>query len=266
MIKIHKSSNIPSVLTTKGSVETANLINAYHTNPSHPFSFDQSIYGHSTVKKQLIKEQHEKCCFCEAKFLDNSFGDVEHFRPKAAYKKRGASQLTYPGYYWLAYDWNNLMFSCEKCNRSYKKNEFPLNDETTRKFHHAHPNPLEKEDRLLINPIEEDPSHFITFKEEVPIAINNNLKGQTSIEVYGLERLDNSRLEHLFYLKSILPYANIDEANSVDVNEAAKYLKISTDDVVDLIKNAKALFNSAAKDSAKFALCVRCKFPYLPTI
>ncbi|MDR0680394.1 MAG: hypothetical protein LBG15_00860 [Dysgonamonadaceae bacterium] len=272
MIKISKSAQAPAILTTKGASETIKLKNTYEANPTQytsgiaKMTFDSAIYGNSTVKQQLIAEQYGKCCFCESLFVENSFGDVEHFRPKAAYKKKGDKKLTYPGYYWLAYDWNNLIFSCEKCNRTYKKNEFPLKDEATRKSNHAHSNPLDKEDRLLINPVEEDPSLFITFREEIPVAVNGNAKGATSIKIFGLERLNESRLEHLNLLKCILPLASIDENNTVDVDNAARLLKITSEDVVETVKQAKILYHSAAKASAKFAYCVRCKFAYLPTV
>jgi uncharacterized protein (TIGR02646 family) len=243
----------------------------YEANPAEYDSgagkmrFDEKIYGASTVKKQLIKDQHGKCCYCEAKnFTDNSYGVVEHFRPKGAYVKKDETEYTYPGYYWLAYEWSNLMFSCEKCNTSYKKNHFPLNSESSRKPNHTHPNLLEEEDRLLINPIEEDPAEFITFREEVPVAVNGSLKGQTSIEVFGLERLNDSRLDHLNHLKVILSLANIDETDPSEVENTAKTLLLPPNDVIKIIQEAKKLYHSAAKDSAEFACCVRCKFPDLP--
>ena len=129
MIRIQKTTSIPQILLQAGATETNNLINIYNANPNAYTSglgvpsrqlskmpFYNKIYGDATVKSQLIKEQHDKCCFCEAKFSDNSYGDVEHYRPKKAYKKRGEKTLTYPGYYWLAYNWYNLLYSCEKCN------------------------------------------------------------------------------------------------------------------------------------------------------
>lgn len=171
MIQIHKSPNVPQILQQDGNTATTDLTNAYQANPvlftSRPdvpprqiekMSFDSSIYGAQSVKAQLIAEQHGKCCFCEAFFSDNSYGDVERFRPKKAYKKLGDRTLTYPGYYWLAYDWHNLMFSCEKCNRKYKRNDFPLNNEGTRALNHHAAHLVRHEDTLLINPLEEDPS------------------------------------------------------------------------------------------------------------
>lgn len=279
MIRIHKTAAVPNILITKGVAETTTLINAFTANPTQfksragvpvksivKFKFDNKIYGNETVKTQLIADQHEKCCFCEAKFSDNSFGDVEHYRPKGAYKKNGAKAKTYPGYYWLAYDWNNLLYSCEKCNRKHKKNDFPLNIENTRKPFHNHVNNLVNEDCLLINPNTENPATFFTFKEEVPVPVGGSLKGATSIKAYGLERLNNSRLENLKAIKLALTLVNIDETNVVEVRNAANDLKISSADLVGSIIDAKQLFNSAAKDTAKFAYCVRCKFPHLPIV
>jgi hypothetical protein len=118
----------------------------------------------------------------------------------------------------------------------------------------------------LINPVEEDPSLFITFREEMPVAVDGNAKGTTSIKVFGLERLNESRLKHLNALKCILPLVNIDENNPSAVDDAAKALKISREDVIETVMQAKALYRSAEKDSAEFAYCVRCKFPNLPTV
>lgn len=279
MIRINKTVNIPNILSTIGAAQTTILQNAYAANPNQytsragvpvnritKFKFDNGIYGHETVKAQLKKDQHNKCCFCESKFSDNSFGDVEHFRPKGAYKVNGSRGLTYPGYYWLAYDWNNLMYSCEICNRSFKKNLFPLSNELTRKPNHCHANLLANEVRLLINPNEEDPSNFITFNEEVPVAVNGCLKGSTSIRVFGLERLNNTRQEYLIALSLALVFSQIDPTNNIQIDLAMQTFNFTRQEVIDKINSSVQLRDSAAKDTAKFSYCVRCKFPYLPTV
>jgi len=209
-------------------------------------------------------DQYEKCCFCESKFLETSHGDVEHFRPKGAYKILNAKSLTYPGYYWLAYDWSNLLFSCERCNRSYKRSSFPLQNETTRKPFHDHANLLANEDCLLVNPNLEDPAVFITFKEETPMPVAGNLKGKKTIEAFGLERLNSTRLDYLRILELALIFTDIDPTNDNQLNLAMKTFNFSKAQVKEKIAKATNLYNSAAKDTAKFAHCVRCKFPHLP--
>lgn len=54
-------------------------------------------------KAQLARETRGKCGFCEAPTSSTYFGDVEHFRPKA-------------DYWWLAYCYDNYLFSCRVCN------------------------------------------------------------------------------------------------------------------------------------------------------
>lgn len=279
MIRINKTPNVPNILLTTGTAETTNLENAYNANPIQytsrvgiparmivKFNFDNSIYGDDSVKAQLILEQHDKCCFCEAKFSDNSFGDVEHYRPKGAYKANGARRLSYPGYYWLAYKWNNLMYSCEKCNRKFKKNSFPLYTEVTRKPNHNHPNSLNNENRLLINPNIEDPSLFITFREEVPVAVGRSLKGSTSIKAYGLERMNDSRLDYLKLLGGLLAFYEIDITDNRQVSLAMRAFNFTRQQVLDKVSDATQFFNSAATNRGKFAHCVRCKFTHLPTV
>jgi uncharacterized protein (TIGR02646 family) len=130
--------------------------------------------------------QHGKCCFCEAKILHVSYGDIEHYRPKAGYQQGSSESLQKPGYYWLAYAWDNLLLSCTLCNQQYKRNLFPLLHPDKRALNH-HDN-ITAEEPLLINPSVTDPKGYIGFREEIPYAINGNDKGETTITVLGLDR------------------------------------------------------------------------------
>src|SRR5438094_4472024 len=89
-------------------------------------SLDATNIGsrYDTVKDDLCRAQHCKCCYCERNNLEAAYLDVEHFRPKLrAHRGEG-----YPshGYGWLAWAWKNLMFACQACNRSHKRDQFPL--------------------------------------------------------------------------------------------------------------------------------------------
>lgn len=65
------------------------------------------------AKRQLKKETHGKCAYCEAPTSRVAHGDVEHFRPKKTY-------------WWLAYFYGNYLYSCQICNQTYKRDVFPI--------------------------------------------------------------------------------------------------------------------------------------------
>lgn len=185
MNKIEKTYPAPAILTTNGATLKDEVI-AQVASGNTNLSFDSRIYGGSTVKGQLKQDQHNKCAFCE-QTLNGDFGDVEHFRPKGGYKNKEEDNLTQPGYYWLAYDWDNLMLSCSICNRRYKKNLFPLLDETARNIGHRN---ISNETPLLINPIFENPGDHICFerhiiKSQITDGVED-LVGKTTIETFKL--------------------------------------------------------------------------------
>ena len=122
MIRIVRPDQAPDVLLGAGEEETRLNCESYDSNAkayrsgSEKFAFKRSIYAHRTVKDALLQAQYGKCCYCESKFRATSPGAVEHFRPKGAAKQESGSPTQYPGYYWLAYSWGNLLVSCETCN------------------------------------------------------------------------------------------------------------------------------------------------------
>src|SRR5208283_4916879 len=107
-----------------------------YTTGAREFQFDQKIYGHEDVKRALVTMHHGKCCYCESHVRHTSPGTIDHYRPKAASQQRIGTPFIRPGYYWLAYNWENLLFSCPACNQTYKRNQFPLRDEARRALSH----------------------------------------------------------------------------------------------------------------------------------
>lgn len=112
MIRIHRPSKAPAILRNRGQQATESHCAQYDRDParyqSGSVGFDRSIYGAPTVRNALKKCQHNKCCYSEARFVRDSV-HVEHFRPKGAIGEEGTQKKRYPGYYWLAYEWSNLL-------------------------------------------------------------------------------------------------------------------------------------------------------------
>ena len=165
------------------------------------FDFDRRIYGHATVKQTLSAAQHHKCCFCEGKFDAYAPADVEHYRPKGAIRQDEQSPPVVPGYYWLAYSWDNLYYCCQVCNRNNKRDFFPLTNPDMRVLS---PNGnLDEEDPLILDPGgREDPRDHIKFRYEVAVGLTD--AGRQTIKFLDLNRdpLIEERLKHFRRLRA----------------------------------------------------------------
>jgi uncharacterized protein (TIGR02646 family) len=139
-------------------------------------------YGHSTVRNNLEKLYHGKCAYCETK-VAGSVLRIDHYRPKDKY-------------YWLGYEWSNLLPACEKCNRA-KSNAFPL--EVTgikvtqpplgRLYWQANSHTLLAEKPLLLNPeIDQPESHFIFLPNGKMKPLTK--QAETTININKLNRSD----------------------------------------------------------------------------
>jgi uncharacterized protein (TIGR02646 family) len=238
MIKIIKSRyKVPDILEVEGRSATISNNRLYNSGV-RSFQIDKKIYGHSTVKEKLIKIQNGKCCFCERKILAGDPGHIEHYRPKNGYKQDDISKLRKPGYYWLAYDFNNLYLSCYRCNSTYKRNFFPLLNEANRAL--CHRNRISNEIPLIINP-SSDPSVHLIFKSEIIKPIKNSLYGKETIKRTGLNRkaLADERLEELITLRALAKLARSGDADSI------------------------AIFKRKGNKKSQFSFMVRCNFPDL---
>lgn len=193
MIQLTKKHTVPvpTVLAITGMAYKEALCKAY-AEGDRSFIFNEQIYSHSEVKTALQATQDGKCCFCESKIMHISYGDIEHYRPKKGWIQADEA-LNKPGYYWLAYDWDNLLLSCQICNQRHKKNFFPLLDNLKRALSHEYD--IAEESPFFIKPDKEDPQEFIEFKEEIPFPVDDNERGRITIEKLGLDRetLNESR-------------------------------------------------------------------------
>ena len=269
MIQIVKSASVPQILVDKGAPATTENCRLYTAKPTDydsgklKLKIDSTIYRDSIVKKQLMLDQHNKCCFCEADFTANGYGDVEHFRPKAGFKITPTDKLTRPGYYWLAYDWNNLFFSCEICNQKFKGNYFPLEDETKRTKNHTFD--YREESPLLLHPSLDNPEDHITFNRHITVA--KSKKGETSIKGYGLDnvKLNRDREKHYQYILLSMGYANINLAKTTpqQQRELSRQFKLPWPLLREIIVIAQITINKAADDTQPFAAMVRANFPDL---
>lgn len=149
--------------------------------------FKSSIWLRDDVRLTLHRYQNGKCCYCERKREPKREPDIEHFRPKG----KIAEDRRKAGYWWLAYEWSNLYFSCKPCNEDFKKTHFPLRSTGVRARKATADLTLEKP--ILPDPGIEDPELLIGYDWDVqleeawPIPRNRE-RGGAIIEILGLDR------------------------------------------------------------------------------
>jgi uncharacterized protein (TIGR02646 family) len=175
------------------------------------------VYKDKELKEEIKNLFNKKCAYCDSRFLASSNADIEHFRPEKAFnpfQNNEDGKLVEPGYYWLAADWENLLWSCILCNRKSnldqpnvegvkplgKKNRFPLSNETKRIRSHNKNLKSERKQLLIIDPCEDDPSEHFSFptndedsgivKAKMMDDNKPSPKAIASIPIYGLNMIE----------------------------------------------------------------------------
>lgn len=191
---------------------------------------------------------------CESKITHIDYGDVEHFRPKKAFCQSNEENLTRPGYFWLAYRWDNLFLACTLCNRRHKRNLFPLGHGGVRAISPFAD--LSEEKPLFINPAdpdEDDPETLISFRVDelsgvIPYAVENNPKGEATIKG---GRLDRAKLcqRRMALLKPILALYKVAVLNmsQPESEEANSILQSILEDVTSDSAEYAGMFRAAVR-------------------
>ena len=159
-----------------------------------PYEIDEDLY--KQCRDLLFAPYSDKCAYCEGKLFAQSSGQVEHFRPKRGVRDLNNKVMkvgrkgTHPGYWWLAYDPNNLLPACSMCNVYSRKTggkgeRFPLPEKG---FVATKPGEEKKEKPLLIHPGQEDPSKLFDVEFDTGALIPKNKRAEICIKVLGLNR------------------------------------------------------------------------------
>lgn len=138
------------------------------------------------LKDPLAELSHDKCWYCEVK-QERSDNAVDHFRPKSLYP-------------WLAFECQNLRYSCTYCNSRRKNPEtgetegkggsFPLFNEEQRA---VAPGQEDHESPILLDPCQtQDPGLLDFYEDGRPCASQpdhaaRKQRAETSIKTYHLD-------------------------------------------------------------------------------
>jgi hypothetical protein len=170
------------------------------------------VAGRPTISAALYKRQrdrllaatHQKCAYCELRLPPGQRkGDVEHYRPKGRARRmdgkvvkimRDGVEINHPGYFWLAYDYLNLLPACSACNRragdaasgmnTGKSDIFPTLDDHWA----ARPEDLPAERPALLNPWLDDPAEHLCFDPDTGVVAGTTERGRITVRLLGLNR------------------------------------------------------------------------------
>jgi predicted ATPase len=147
------------------------------------FAFEDRFYAAPDVRDALFALFNGKCAYCEAFFAAVQPVNVEHHRPKTG--ALGLDGTFSPDHYWwLAYEWENLLPVCVDCARS-KGTRFPVAKE---RAHDPQTGvDLLAEEPYLLDPRLEVPEEHIAFAED-GTAVGRTERGRVTIETLGLNR------------------------------------------------------------------------------
>lgn len=163
----------------------------------------------STKLKNETMEQlgnmFQKCCaYCEGKFEDNSYAQIDHFKPKSLFPE-------------LCFDYNNMNYSCEKCN-NFKSNKF---------------------DKKLINPTEDNPEEHLKFDGVYLVPLDE--RGLKTLEILGINnenRLENKKNRYEDIRSKIEAVTNFLEYSYDNRDKINNFLKLMIEQNIEDLENA----------------------------
>lgn len=185
--------------------------------PSGPDAWRKQVTGYAQhSRKALYDRQHGKCAWCE-RHVGRTTNPVEHVRPKLGALARDGTQDA-DHYWWLAWTWTNLVYSCSTCNNLPNKgNKYWLIPGTSRLSTPSAPIPdpppqaifdVSPEKPLLVHPRFEDPLNFLRWQ---PVSrsvarqrylwtvrgFDSDDRGEATIEMLGLAGVEDQVNTHL---------------------------------------------------------------------
>jgi hypothetical protein len=213
MIRIRFQPPVGDAAWDKWLDEGKKAADAMGDDPTVPHQINAALYKRE--RDRLLQATHKKCAYCEIWLTPGQRkGDVEHYRPKGRVRGRDGklvkvnhqgAMVQHPGYYWLAYDYTNLLPCCSACNRraydagsglqTGKSDIFPTINNTwaaSRLW-------IDAEQPALLNPWldTDDPALHLAFDPTTGRVMGLTDRGRETIDILGLNRdgLPEARLK-----------------------------------------------------------------------
>lgn len=232
------------------------------------------LYKDERMKRVYVSDEAPffgKCAYCESRIVGSQPGDIEHFRPenKVTDEDRrdimimadDGTTVAHPGYYWLAYDWRNLLYACADCNRpsSFKTggvlvgkwDKFPVRGQ-----HASRPGDEASEAPLLLNPLFRDPKEHFAI-DETGVICSRTDEGGMCVRIFGLnlrEALVHDRAEAIYNARNAIHalVTSCAQRNVEEIREQYKKLERIKSGAAPFAMAGRFVLDRAASDFASF--------------
>jgi len=141
-------------------------------------------------------------------------------------------RVDHPGYYWLAYEWSNLLPSCSRCNRLTKTNDgrrvgkgerFPVMGQRA-----IAPGEEANEQPLFLHPCIDDPEQHFGLEPETGVLFGKTPRGRACVELLDLNRegMLEERKRTYYQVRSqlLMVFSSLMARNLQEVNRQLEYL------------------------------------------
>ncbi|MEN4759506.1 AAA family ATPase [Chryseobacterium sp. C39-AII1] len=174
------------------------------------YSWPFNIEIDKELKKYMHEAFHGKCGYCEIKIDSPELGTIDRYRPNDGVRDK--NEFHQDLYWWLTFDWDNLIYACKECNQ-YKGNYFPIKGRRALNKNDDYQN----EHRMLLNPyLDEGGNHLnYMFSDNGHIDALTD-EGNQTIELLRLNRSNllegrrNARNEIIAAVESLIIGKQID--------------------------------------------------------
>lgn len=208
MIRLNRGP-VPDILKSERANKLRREAAAFFSQPKEQrtqkrFEFQKyAAQLNNDIRKALTECFPSKCAYCETPIEKP---ELELFRPRQNASNLDGS-VDDDSYWWLAHEWSNYLPACSPCN-ALKGSRFPV--EGLRAGPGSTAISLAEEERLLLDPCEDEPSSLLLFLEDGRVT-SEDFQGKVTIDVLGLNResLVDARRRDLENLKQILSVQKI---------------------------------------------------------
>jgi hypothetical protein len=201
MIHVPRPLEVPTALTGAAAETARASAEAYFTASKSlrrqtRYEFDQDVL--KAIEANIWRLFKGNCAMCESpvepsphgaetRRANVNAGAVRRFRPGNEVRSQAPGER-FDGYWWLAYEWDNLLLICDQCQRA-RLNLFPI--EGPRASPGDRGEHLLTERPLLLDPCRDDPETYLSFDDKGRVRRRErNRRAEATITAFALNRPD----------------------------------------------------------------------------